>query len=101
MRLPCLPASSIVFCYCWMSRLVIEAGKTERHYWADLWKYRELFFFLSWRDVLVRYKQTVIGVLGAVLRPLFTTAVFVFVFNRLAKMPAEGVPYRLLVFYAR
>jgi ABC-type polysaccharide/polyol phosphate export permease len=49
-----------------MSGLVIEAGKTERHYWADIWKYRKLFFFLSWRDILVRYKQTVIGVLWAV-----------------------------------
>ncbi len=83
-----------------MSRLVIEAGKTERHYWADLWKYRELFFFLSWRDILVRYKQTLIGVLWAVLRPILTTVVFVFVFSRLAKMPSEGVPYPLLVFAA-
>ena len=83
-----------------MSRLVIEAGKTERHYWADVWKYRELLFFLSWRDILVRYKQTVIGVLWAVLRPVLTTVVFVFVFSRLAKMPSEGVPYPLLVFSA-
>ena len=83
-----------------MSRLVIAAGKTERHYWADLWKYRELFFFLSWRDILVRYKQTVIGVLWAVLRPVLTTVVFVVVFSRLAKMPSEGVPYPLLVFAA-
>src|SRR6266478_1043073 len=83
-----------------MSRLVIEAGKAERHYWADLWKYRELFFFFSWRDILVRYKQTVIGVLWAVVRPILTTVVFVFVFSRLAKMPSEGVPYPLLVFAA-
>lgn len=83
-----------------MSRLIIEAGKTERHYWADLWKYRELFFFLSWRDILVRYKQTVIGILWAVLRPVLTTVVFVFVFSRLAKLPSEGVPYPLLVFAA-
>src|SRR5260370_36943809 len=83
-----------------MSRLVIEAGKAERHYWADLWKYRELSFFLSWRDILVRYKQTLIGVLWAVLRPILTTVVFVFVFSRLAKMPSEGVPYPLLVFAA-
>ena len=52
-----------------MSLIVIEAGKTERGYWRDLWRYRELFFFLSWRDLLVRYKQTVIGVLWAVIRP--------------------------------
>ena len=83
-----------------MSRLIIVAGKTERHYWTDLWKYRELFFFLSWRDILVRYKQTVIGVLWAVLRPVLTTVVFVFIFSRLAKMPSEGVPYPVLVFAA-
>jgi lipopolysaccharide transport system permease protein len=83
-----------------LSRLIIEAGKSERHYWADLWKYRELFLFLSWRDILVRYKQTVIGVLWAVLRPVLTTIVFVVVFSRLAKMPSEGVPYPILVFSA-
>jgi len=83
-----------------MSRLVIEAGKTERHYWADLWKYRELCFFLSWRDTLVRYKQTVMGILWAIVRPVLTTVVFVVVFNRLAKMPSEGVPYPLLVLSA-
>jgi lipopolysaccharide transport system permease protein len=82
------------------SRLSIEAGKAEQHYWADLWRYRELFYFLAWRDILVRYKQTVVGVLWAVLRPILTTAVFVFVFGRLAKMPSEGVPYPILVFAA-
>jgi lipopolysaccharide transport system permease protein len=66
----------------------------------DLWRYRELFYFLSWRDMLVRYKQTVIGVLWAVLRPVLTTAVFVFVFGRLAKMPSDAVPYPVLVFAA-
>jgi len=80
------------------SRLVIEAGKAEQHYWLDLWRYRELFYFLSWRDLLVRYKQTAIGVLWAVLRPVLTTAVFAFVFGRLAHMPSEGIPYPLLVF---
>jgi lipopolysaccharide transport system permease protein len=79
-------------------RLVIEAGKAEQHYWLDLWRYRELFYFLSWRDVLVRYKQTVIGVLWAILRPVLTTAAFVIVFGRLAKMPSQGMPYPLLVF---
>jgi lipopolysaccharide transport system permease protein len=78
--------------------LVIQAGRTELHYWRDLWKYRELFFFLAWRDVLVRYKQTVIGVAWAILRPLLTMIAFTFVFGRLAKLPAEGVPYSLLVF---
>jgi lipopolysaccharide transport system permease protein len=82
-----------------MSRLVIEAGKAERHYWLDLWKYRELFFFLSWRDILVRYKQTVIGIVWAVLKPVLNTLVCVFVFGHLAKMPSPpGVPYPLLVF---
>ena len=83
-----------------MNELVIEAGKTERHYWADLWRYRELFFFLSWRDILVRYKQTVIGILWAVLRPLLTMIVFTVVFGRLAKMPSEGLPYPVFVYVA-
>lgn len=83
-----------------MNRLVIEAGKSERAYWSDLWRYRELFFFLSWRDILVRYKQTVIGVLWAVLRPLLTMIVFTVVFGKLAKMPSGGVPYPVLVYAA-
>lgn len=82
------------------TRLIIEAGKSEEHYWADLWRYRELFYFISWRDVLVRYKQTAVGVAWAVVRPVLTTSVFVFVFGRLAKMPNEGVPYPLLVLAA-
>jgi lipopolysaccharide transport system permease protein len=69
-----------------------------RHYWKELWKYRELFFFLSWRDVLVQYKQTVVGVLWSVLRPLLTILVFTVVFGRLARLPAENVPYPALVF---
>ncbi len=80
--------------------LVIEAGKTERHYWKDIWRFRELFLFLSWKDLLVRYKQTVIGVAWSVLRPLLTMIVFTFVFGRLAKMPDEGVPYPILVYSA-
>lgn len=80
--------------------LVIEAGRAERHYWLDLWRYRELFFFLAWRDILVRYKQTVIGVLWAVLRPFLTMLVFTFVFSKLAKLPSEGAPYPILVFAA-
>ena len=78
--------------------LVIEAGRTERNYWRDLFRYRELFYFLAWRDVLVRYKQTVIGVLWAVLRPFLTMVVFVVVFSKIAKLPAEGIPYPVLVF---
>jgi lipopolysaccharide transport system permease protein len=80
--------------------LVIEAGRAERHYWRDLWHYRELLFFLAWRDILVRYKQTVIGVAWALARPLLTVLVFTLVFSKLAKLPSEGVPYPILVFAA-
>lgn len=82
------------------SVLVIEAGRAERHYWRDLWRYRELFFFLAWRDILVRYKQTVLGLVWALGRPLITMLVFTLVFSKLAKLPSEGVPYPLLVFAA-
>lgn len=80
--------------------LVIEAGKTEKQYWQDIWQYRELFYFLAWRDILVRYKQTVIGVLWALLRPFLTMIVFTIVFGNLAKLPSEGAPYPILVFAA-
>jgi lipopolysaccharide transport system permease protein len=80
--------------------LVIEAGRAEQHYWRDLWHYRELLFFLAWRDILVRYKQTVIGVAWALARPLLTVLVFTLVFSKLAKLPSEGVPYPILVFAA-
>ena len=80
--------------------LVIEAGRTERHYWRDLWRYRELFYFLAWRDILVRYKQTAIGLAWALIRPFLTMLVFVFVFSKLAKLPSEGAPYAILVFAA-
>ncbi len=83
-----------------MNELIIEAGRAERHYWADLWRYRELFYFLSWRDILVRYKQTVIGILWAVLRPLLTMIVFTVVFGKLAKMPSDGLPYPVFVYVA-
>ena len=80
--------------------LVLEAGRAERHYWRDLWRYRELFFFLAWRDILVRYKQTVIGIVWALGRPLITMMVFTLVFSKLAKLPSGGVPYPILVFAA-
>jgi lipopolysaccharide transport system permease protein len=80
-----------------MSRLIIRAGATERHYWADLWRYRELFFFLSWRDILVRYKQTVIGVLWALIRPILTIAIFTVLFGRMAKVPSDGLPFAVFV----
>ncbi len=82
-----------------MSFLIIEAGRTERHYWRDLWRYRELFYFLAWRDILVRYKQTAIGIAWALIRPFLTMIVFTFVFGRVAKLPSSGnTPYPLLVF---
>ena len=77
--------------------LVIEAGRGARHYWADLWRYRDLLYFLAWKDLLVRYKQTVIGALWAVVRPLLTIIVFTLVFGKLAKLPSGGVPYPILV----
>lgn len=82
------------------SVLVIEAGRAERHYWRDLWRYRELFFFLAWRDILVRYKQTTIGIAWALGRPLITMLVFTLVFSTLAKLPSDGAPYPILVFAA-
>jgi len=81
-------------------QFTIEAGKAERHYWMDLWRYRELFYILAWRDITVRYKQTIIGVLWAVLRPLLTMMIFVVVFGKIAKLPSEGVPYPIFVFAA-
>lgn len=79
--------------------LVLEAGRAEHHYWRDLWNYRELFAILAWRDLAVRYKQTVIGVAWAVVRPLLTMLVFTIVFGRLAKMPTDGhTPYPVMVF---
>ena len=80
--------------------LVIEAGSINKRYWHDLWEYRELFYFLAWRDILVRYKQTVIGVLWAILRPLLTMLVFVLVFHTLGKFPSDGAPYPILVYAA-
>lgn len=81
-------------------QLIIEAGRTERQYWKDLWRYRELFYFLAWRDILVRYKQTAIGVAWALLRPLLTMIVFTIVFGKLAKLPSGGAPYPIMVFSA-
>lgn len=82
------------------AQLVIEAGHAERQYWKDLWRYRELFYFLAWRDILVRYKQTAIGIVWALIRPFLTMVVFTVVFGNLAKLPSEGVPYPILVFAA-
>jgi lipopolysaccharide transport system permease protein len=81
--------------------LIIEPGRSEKNYWADLWRYRELFLILAWRDIAVRYKQTVIGVLWAIIRPFLTMVVFTVIFGRIAKLPSDGsAPYALLVFAA-
>ncbi len=82
-----------------MSQIIIEAGRAEKNYWRDLWRYRELFQVLAWRDISVRYKQTVIGVAWALIRPFLTMVVFTIIFGKVAKLPSEGsAPYALLVF---
>jgi lipopolysaccharide transport system permease protein len=79
--------------------LVIQHGVIERQYWQDLWRYRELFVVLAWRDVAVRYKQTVIGLAWALVQPLATMLIFSTIFGKVAKMPTEGsAPYTLMVF---
>ena len=83
-----------------MQELLIEPGRTEKNYWRDLWRYRELFYILAWRDLSVRYKQTVIGVIWAILRPFLGMIIFTVVFGRIAKMPSHGIPYPILVFAA-
>jgi lipopolysaccharide transport system permease protein len=83
-----------------MFDLIIEPGRAERNYWTDLWRYRELFYFLAWRDILVRYKETVIGIAWALIRPLLTMVVFTVVFGKIAKVQSEGVPNPPLVFAA-
>ena len=79
--------------------LVLEAGRADRQYWHDVWRYRELFFILAWRDVSVRYRQTLLGVAWAFMRPFLTMVVFTVVFGQLAKLPTGGpVPYAIMVF---
>jgi len=80
--------------------IIIRPGGNIAGYWRDLWSYRELFFFLAWRDILVRYKQTVIGIAWSVLRPFVTMVVFTIVFGKLAGFPSNGVPYPIMVFTA-
>jgi len=84
-----------------MSKLVIEAGNTERQYWKDLWLFRELFYFLAWRDILVRYKQTIIGISWAVIRPVLTMAVFVFIRKVVMEVPPSDTPIVLFIFVAQ
>ena len=83
-----------------MHEIIIEPDKTARHIWRELWQYRDLFFFLAWRDILVRYKQTVLGITWSVLRPLLTMIVFTIIFGKIAKLPSNNVPYPILVFAA-
>ena len=81
------------------SVIILEPGRAEKNYWTDLWRYRELFLILAWRDVAVRYKQTIIGVAWAVIRPFLTVVVFTVIFGKLAGLPSDGtVPYALMVF---
>jgi lipopolysaccharide transport system permease protein len=80
--------------------IIIEPGRTIKNYWTDLWRYRELLGFLAWRDILVRYKQTVIGVVWSIINPLVTMVVFTIVFGKLAKLPSDGIPYPILVYSA-
>lgn len=80
--------------------LVVEPGRSVKNYWHDLWRFRELFFFLAWRDILVRYKQTAIGLAWSVIRPFLTMIVLTVIFGRVAKLPSEGVPYPILVYAA-
>ncbi|OQY11695.1 MAG: phosphate ABC transporter permease [Desulfobacteraceae bacterium 4572_187] len=81
--------------------LILEPGRTEKNYWADIWRYRELFIILAWRDISVRYKQTIIGLAWAIIRPFLTMVVFTVIFGRLAKLPSDGnAPYALMVFSA-
>lgn len=84
-----------------MEEIILEPGRAGKHYWRDLWRYRELFIILTWRDIAVRYKQTVIGIAWALIRPFAAMIVFTIVFNKVAKLQApSAVPYPLLVFAA-
>lgn len=83
-----------------MNELIIRSGRAERQYWRDLWSYRELFYFLAWRDILVRYKQTVVGIAWGLFKPVLTMIVLTLVFGKIAGLPSGGVPYPVLVFTA-
>src|SRR5882757_4955697 len=88
-----------------VQELVIEAGRSEKNYWKDLWRYRELFYILSWRDIKVRYKQTVIGALWSIIRPLLTMIIFTIIFSKVAGLNTglglqSHTPYAILVYAA-
>ena len=78
--------------------LIIEPGRSEKNYWKDLWRYKELFYILAWRDIKVRYKQTVIGAAWSIVRPLLTTIIFTVIFSRVAQFSHPTAPYILVVF---
>lgn len=80
--------------------LIVEPGRSEKNYWIDIWRFKELFYFLAWRDILVRYKQTVIGLAWSIVRPFLTMVVFTVIFGRLAKFPSGDIPYPILVYAA-
>ncbi len=82
------------------NKIIIEPNKSIKYFWQELWQYRDLFYFLAWRDVLVRYKQTVIGIAWSVLRPVLSMIVFTVIFGKLAKLPSGNIPYPILVFSA-
>ena len=84
-----------------MNQIIIEPGRQEKNYWADIWRFRELFYILSWRDIKVRYKQTVLGLAWSIIRPLLTMLVFTIVSGTIAKLPSEGAaPYAIMVYAA-
>jgi lipopolysaccharide transport system permease protein len=80
-----------------MQEIIIEPSKGLKHFWRELWQYRELFYFLAWKDILVRYKQTVIGIAWSVVRPLLSMLILTVIFGRIAKLPSGGTPYPILV----
>jgi lipopolysaccharide transport system permease protein len=99
MMLKTAPPDAIVTSIQVTRTLILEPGRAHRHYWEDLWHYRELFAILAWRDVSVRYKQTVIGLAWALIRPFLTMVVFTVIFGGLARLPSEGgAPYAVMVF---
>jgi homopolymeric O-antigen transport system permease protein len=80
--------------------VVIQPGRVAGQYWHDLWRFRELFYSLAWRDIAVRYKQTLIGITWSLLKPLATMTVFTIVFGAIAKLPSGGAPYAVFVLAA-
>lgn len=82
-----------------LQEVIVEAGRSERHYWREIWRYRDLLYFLAWRDITVRYKQTFVGIAWALIQPAFTLFVFT-IFGRLAKLPTSGEPRAIMVFAA-